>query len=158
MKEATLIFLFRGDPLNEVLMGLKKEGFGEGKIVGFGGKIEPGETIVEAAKRELGEETGIEVKLENLKKVADLTFLFPYKKSWEHRVHVFAAHQWRGEALERDEMIPIWFKFNELPYDQMWDDGQYWLPHMLAGERVSGRFIYERDNQTVGDWEIEPLK
>ena len=139
-------------------MGLKKEGFGEGKIVGFGGKIELGETIEEAAKREMEEETGIKVKLENLKKVADLTFLFPYKKSGEHRVHVFAAHQWRGEALERDEMIPIWFKFDELPYARMWDDGQYWLPHMLAGERVAGRFVYERDNQTVGEWGIEPLK
>ena len=36
---------------NEVLLGFKKRGFGQGKWNGFGGKVEPGETIVNAAVR-----------------------------------------------------------------------------------------------------------
>ncbi|XP_013792352.1 7,8-dihydro-8-oxoguanine triphosphatase-like [Limulus polyphemus] len=35
----------------EVLLGLKKRGFGKGKWNGFGGKVEPSETIEQAAKR-----------------------------------------------------------------------------------------------------------
>lgn len=35
----------------EILLGLKKRGFGEGKWNGFGGKVEPGETIPQAAAR-----------------------------------------------------------------------------------------------------------
>lgn len=34
-----------------VLLGMKKRGFGAGKWNGFGGKVQPGETIEEAARR-----------------------------------------------------------------------------------------------------------
>lgn len=36
---------------SRILLGLKKKGFGEGRWNGFGGKVEPGETIHEAAVR-----------------------------------------------------------------------------------------------------------
>ena len=35
----------------QVLLGMKKRGFGEGRWNGFGGKVESGETITEAAIR-----------------------------------------------------------------------------------------------------------
>ena len=35
----------------KVLLGMKKRGFGEGKWNGFGGKVQSGETIEEAARR-----------------------------------------------------------------------------------------------------------
>ncbi|CAN0571511.1 unnamed protein product, partial [Ectocarpus sp. 12 AP-2014] len=38
---------------------MKKRGFGEGKWNGFGGKVESGESVEEAAKRELMEEAGV---------------------------------------------------------------------------------------------------
>lgn len=34
-----------------VLLGMKKRGFGAGKWNGFGGKVQPGETIEQAAHR-----------------------------------------------------------------------------------------------------------
>ena len=43
----------------QVLLGMKKRGFGEGRWNGFGGKVHEGETIEEATKRELEEETSI---------------------------------------------------------------------------------------------------
>ena len=36
---------------SRVLLGLKKRGFAEGRWNGFGGKVDPGETIEEAARR-----------------------------------------------------------------------------------------------------------
>ena len=56
----------RGEPPQEVLLGRKKRGFGEGKIVGLGGKVEPGETLAQAAVREVLEESGIVVSEEHL--------------------------------------------------------------------------------------------
>lgn len=44
----TLIIVIHGD---EILLGWKKRGFGVGKWNGFGGKVEPGELIINAAKR-----------------------------------------------------------------------------------------------------------
>lgn len=35
----------------KVLLGMKKRGFGAGKWNGFGGKVQPGETIEDAARR-----------------------------------------------------------------------------------------------------------
>ena len=43
---------------------MKKRGFGEGKWNGFGGKVEEGETILQAALRELKEECGASVASE----------------------------------------------------------------------------------------------
>ena len=43
-KRFTLLLLERG---NQVLLGNKKRGFGAGKANGFGGKVEPGETILQ---------------------------------------------------------------------------------------------------------------
>lgn len=35
----------------QILLGMKKRGFGVGRWNGFGGKVEPNETIVEGARR-----------------------------------------------------------------------------------------------------------
>lgn len=35
----------------KILLGMKKRGFGAGRWNGFGGKVDPGESIEEAAKR-----------------------------------------------------------------------------------------------------------
>jgi len=77
MRDTTLILPMRD---GRILLGMKKRGFGVGKLNGFGGKLNEGESIVEAAVRELEEEIGIVAKVENLKKRAELTFLFPHAK------------------------------------------------------------------------------
>ncbi|HBY09281.1 MAG TPA: hypothetical protein DEH22_16440, partial [Chloroflexi bacterium] len=61
MRDATLVLLLKNHPVAEVLLGYKKIGFGQGKYTGFGGKVEPGETVAEAALRELTEETSVTV-------------------------------------------------------------------------------------------------
>jgi len=47
-KVLTVVFVQRP---SEILLGYKKRGFGARKWNGFGGKVEIGETIEEAAKR-----------------------------------------------------------------------------------------------------------
>ena len=47
-----------GDLPGQVLLGLKKAGFGAGKITGFGGKVEPGETVVAASAARTGRGNG----------------------------------------------------------------------------------------------------
>ncbi len=49
---------------NRVLLGMKKRGFGMGKWNGFGGKVDPGETLLAAALREMQEESGVAVSPE----------------------------------------------------------------------------------------------
>lgn len=149
MIEATLCLPVLGSPPTALLLGLKKKGFGEGKYVGFGGKIEAGESIPQAARRELEEESGLQVSVEHLEDSGRLTFVFPYKPEWDHLVHLFLIRQWQGQPRECDEIQPAWFRLDEIPYDRMWDDCRYWLPRALAGNFVAAHFTYAADNQTV---------
>jgi 8-oxo-dGTP diphosphatase len=155
MNERTLCLLVRGNPPSEVLLGLKKTGFGAGKYAGFGGGVETGETIEAAAARELEEETGIKVSINDLYLVGHLTFLFPSKLHWSQTVYVYRVETWQGQPEESDEMIPGWCKLNEIPFESMWDDARYWLPFVLKGNRITASFIYKDDNKTVGEIKTE---
>ena len=141
----------------EVLLGRKKTGLGTGKMVGLGGHVEEDEAPDEAAAREVKEESGISVDPAALVEVADITFLFPARPAWDMTVSVFMSVHWAGQAAESAEIIPQWFPVSALPVDQMWDDGRYWLPRVLAGERLRAVFTYAGDCETVQAADITPL-
>ncbi len=155
MKDRTLCFLTRGNPPSEVLLGLKKCGFGAGKYAGFGGGVETGETIEAATARELEEETGIKVSVNDLRQVGHLIFLFPSKPAWSQVVHVFVAKEWAGNPVESDEMKPAWYKIDEIPFERMWADASYWLPLVLGGKRIKARFVFKDDNETADEANLE---
>jgi 8-oxo-dGTP diphosphatase len=41
-----------------------------------------------------------------------------------------------------------------LPLDEMWDDARYWLPKVLAGERVRVAAVFAPDCATVATIEV----
>ena len=98
MKDATLCFLLEGEgEERRILLGMKKRGFGVNKWNGFGGKIHEGETVEEAACRELFEEAGVIVPKEELTKMGEIYFYFPHEEKWDQIVHVFFARKWNGQ-------------------------------------------------------------
>lgn len=146
-----------GDGGRRVLLGHKKTGLGTGKIVGLGGHVEECESPAEAAAREVKEESGIHVTPGALLAVAHVTFLFPACPRWDMVVSVFTTAEWSGEAVRTAEIDPEWFPVTGLPLDGMWDDARYWLPRVLAGERVRATFTYADDCETVGEAVLGPL-
>lgn len=140
----------------EVLLGLKKTGFGTGKIVGLGGHIEPDESALDAAVREVAEESGIRVDPADLREAADLTFRFPTKPKWDMEVAVFVGDRFIGDAHESDEIAPRWYPIDDLPVEGMWDDNQYWLPQVLNGRRLQAQFEFAADCETVATSRIVP--
>jgi 8-oxo-dGTP diphosphatase len=138
----------------EVLLGLKKSGFGAGKWVGLGGHIEAGEKPVTAAVREVAEESGLLVSADSLQHMASIEFRFPARPSWDQTADVFVTSVYQGEATESDEVAPRWFGEDALPLALMWDDAKYWLPRVLAGEHVDVRIEFADDCATVAH--IEP--
>jgi 8-oxo-dGTP pyrophosphatase MutT (NUDIX family) len=135
-KVLSLLFLRRDD---EILLAMKKRGFGEGRWNGVGGKVEKGESIEAAMIRETQEEIGVTPII--YEKVADIRF-DEYVKAEPTlmHVHVFIATEWVGKPTESDEMAPQWFEIDQIPYTDMWSDDPFWLPHVLHGEKISADF------------------
>lgn len=143
--EATLLFLLDEDKL---LLAMKKRGFGAGLYNGVGGKIDPGETIEQAAIRECQEEIGVTPS--NLKKMARLVFYFSENTTEpDMNVTTFTTTSWEGAPNETEEMAPKWFSLTDIPYDQMWEDDPYWLPIVLAGKPIHGKFVFDKDNHLL---------
>jgi 8-oxo-dGTP diphosphatase len=154
MRSTTLCFLVSGNPVDRILLGWKKTGFGQGKYNGFGGKIEEGETVLQAAVRELHEECGIIALPGELEPVGRLEFIFPVNSDFDHDVFIFLVRKWQGQPRETVEMKPCWKKIEEIPYQQMWSDDIYWLPKVLAGEQITGRVVFQDDNEKIKEMDI----
>jgi 8-oxo-dGTP pyrophosphatase MutT (NUDIX family) len=151
----TICLLVKGDPITEVLLADKKIGFGAGKVVGVGGTVEQDENIWQASVRELDEEIGIQVPEHDLQRAAKITFRFPEKPEWDRVVYVYIIRKWQGEIRNSDEVNPSWYPVDEIPYQQMWADGAYWLPAVIAGRRIIARFEFADDNQTIAKFEVK---
>jgi len=126
-----------------ILLGMKKKGLGAGNWNGFGGKVESGESIEEAAIREVKEEAGLTVNTVEKAGVIDFEFKGDPQTL---EVHIFHSSDFSGEISESDEMRPEWFEVEKIPYDTMWPDDRFWLPLLLSGKRFRGRFLFGEKN------------
>lgn len=124
----------------EICLAMKKEGFGVGRWNGSGGKVKGIESLEETVVRETQEE--ILVTPSGLIKVALFDFHFPHRPEIDMRVHTYLSESWTGEIGESEEMAPRWFKVEEIPYAQMWPGDHFWIPLMLEGKRLQGRFEF----------------
>ena len=150
-KVLTLSFIIEN---NCILLAMKKRGFGAGRYNGFGGKVEEGETIEEAAKREFLEESSIEVG--RLEKVGIHEFEFAHDRGNILEVHVFHVTSYSGEPIETEEMKPEWFALDTIPFETMWPDDQYWFPLFLADKKFRTKFLFG-ENDTVLEKDIQEV-
>ena len=151
MRQMTVCFLVKNTPERQVLLGFKKAGFGAGKYAGIGGKVEPGETVEAAAIREVEEEIGVKILVENLRFMGTVTFQFPSKPEWSQEVSIYVVENWLGEPGESNEMRPAWFELDEIPYGCMWQDARLWIPHVMDGDKIHLNISFAGDNETVVD-------
>lgn len=135
---ATLLFIVEGD---RILLIEKKRGLGAGKVNAPGGRLEPGETPLVAAVRELKEEVGVEATNVREHGIVDFHFVDGY----ELRCHVFRGDRCIGTPIETDEANPFWVPVSEIPYARMWADDATWLPHLLADRHFRGRYVFDGD-------------
>ena len=147
-----------------VLLGVRKKtslGLGLNLIAGIGGKVGDmvefqDETEDEALIREMREEVGITIT--SFHSVGRVNFYFPNKPKWNQTVAIYVIDSWESAPLETDVTLPQWFEISSPPYQQMWDDAQYWLPIVLEGRRINASFLYGADNTTVIDKQIEVIE
>jgi 8-oxo-dGTP diphosphatase len=70
---------------------------------------------------------------------------FQFADGYSVHCTVFLARDLDGEPVETVEATPQWTPIAQIPYEEMWEDDQYWLPQMLAGERFEAWFEFDGD-------------
>ena len=104
--------------------------------------------------REVFEETGLVV--ENIEQVGLIYF---YKNGRREipdwTVHAFLAHQFIGVPIHGREGQLKWFNIDALPFDEMWEDDQYWCRLALEGTRLEGWFYFPGDFEKLIDHRIQ---
>ncbi len=139
MIEATLCHIIAN---NRILLQRKSQGrFGAGKWNGPGGKMEPGESPLDSVRREVLEETGLELVDPRFTGVLD--FFFDQRERPDWRVYVFKATSYRGEPRGGGEGELAWFPVEDIPYGEMWEDDAHWLPLVLEGRHFRGWFWFQ---------------
>jgi 8-oxo-dGTP diphosphatase len=133
---ATLMFIVKD---GQVLLIEKKRGLGAGKINGPGGKIDPGETALQAVIRETQEE--LCVTPHTPRKLGELRFSM--SDCPDILCHVYRSDDFTGTPTETDEAVPVWTKLPDIPYQRMWEDDRHWLPMLIDERTFLGKFVFE---------------
>ncbi len=156
MKLSTLCFLLKDD---QILLAMKKRGFGEGKWNGVGGKVNTaaGETVEQCALREMKEEIGVAADEGDLEPMGMLRFRSIFEDALNWDVRIFFLHAWRGEPRESEEVRPQWFPAAHLPFAEMWPDDRHWFPYLLAGKRMEGEFFFNESGDGFIDFSLAEL-
>jgi 8-oxo-dGTP diphosphatase len=141
---ATILFIIKD---GQILLIEKKRGLGAGKINGPGGKIDPGETALQAAIRETQEE--LMVTPHAPRKLGELRFSM--SDCPDILCHVYRADDFSGTPTETAEAVPVWTPLDEIPYHRMWEDDRHWLPLLLQERPFLGRFVFEEDRLQWSD-------
>ncbi|PID51936.1 MAG: hypothetical protein CR972_04505 [Candidatus Moraniibacteriota bacterium] len=157
MKKAVLIFPVVDD---KILLGLKQKKVSKGLWSGYGGKVDKNETIVHAAKRELAEECGGKVTVNEKDFVPaariDFALLQEDDENFHMRVFIYILKKIHGTLLDNAEMQRhTWFDIDNIPYDKMLPDHKIFLPKILCGKFLSGSITTK--NNTVCACEIENI-
>jgi 8-oxo-dGTP diphosphatase len=147
---ATLCYLRKE---GRILLQLKaQDRFGGGRWNGPGGKILPGETPEEAIRREVEEETGLQIH--NPVYHGVLTFIFKGDPSHHLLVHVYSTSRFTGDVRGGAEGRLRWYSERSLPFDRMWPDDRHWVPAVLDGATLEGRVYFDATGDKLLRWSL----
>ena len=120
----TLTYIESGDCYLLLHRVKEKKDLNEGKWIGVGGHLEPGETHIQALKREVLEETGLKVKkYQYLGYIDFLNDQYPPERMYLSKVTAF-----EGELIDCNEGELAWVKKSDMMSLPMWEGDKYFLP------------------------------
>ncbi|MBP5574981.1 MAG: 8-oxo-dGTP diphosphatase [Bacilli bacterium] len=104
----------------------KKNDMNEGKWVGVGGHVEKGETIDQAAIREIKEETGLDVR--SLRCGGEVLFI---NDDYQEIMYVYEITDFSGELIECNEGELKWIPIKDIYSYPMWEGDKAFLPLLI---------------------------
>lgn len=138
---ATLCYIKHNRHTLMVYRNKKPNDIHEGKWNGLGGKFEPGESPEECVKREVWEESGLQIhnpKLHGL-------LMFPNFKENDWYVFVFTAREFEGELIDSPEGKLEWIPDEKLAALNLWASDRVFFPWLDSEGFFSAKFLYAGD-------------
>ncbi len=141
MIETVLCYLEKDDSFLMLYRNKKINDINHGKWIGVGGHIEGNETPEQAIKREVKEETNLD--LLDYHKIG--VILFKNENKTE-TMHVFISRNFKGDLSDCDEGELKWIKKDEIPHLSLWEGDRIFLPNLInGGPYFSYQFDYIED-------------
>ena len=141
MDKTVLCYLHRGDKYLLLYRNKKNNDINEGKWIGIGGHIEPGETKELALKREVKEETGLLIN--SYKYRGDLIFI---NDDYEEIMYLYTSDDFSGELIECDEGELHWIDKDKILELNLWEGDRTFLPKLLnTDEFIKMTLRYSKD-------------
>jgi 8-oxo-dGTP diphosphatase len=136
----TNVYLKKGNQLR-LLHRAPNKAIWPDALLGIGGKVEPGEDIFEAAKREFCEEAGVE--LLDLKLVGTLTWLDETNQNGIN--YIFTATQYEGQLVDTcDEGTFEWVDVTDALLNTHTAAHQLkYLPYIMSGQHFSQHLLFK---------------
>ena len=136
-----LVFLTRADEVL-LLRGAPDKRLWAGKYNGLGGHVEPGETPLQAAVREVGEEAGLAVEALTLRAVVHVMLASTPGVLF----FVFTGAAPSGELHASTEGDPVWVARSKIDTLPLVEDLPELLPRVLEpGPLIYGQYTFSED-------------
>lgn len=156
------VLCFVRDPARRYLFlvrGKKPGDVHAGKYNAPGGKLEPGESPLEAMRREVREETGLAVTA--YRRLGFLAFPgFHHDANGlpiDESMHVYVVTGWTGAPLATsDEGDLVWIPEADVLDLPLWEGDKRFLPLVFADRRFEGKLVYQEGRLVTCDLEAEP--
>lgn len=144
----TLVYLEKDGKYLMLLRNKKKNDENANKYIGVGGHVEEGETILQCAKREVYEETGLTMNKATYKGIVDF-----YKdgKSSIERMYLYTSKDFVGEVKDCDEGTLEWVPIDKMEELPLWDGDKVFMPLIPIRDRAFHLTLVYSENDELLD-------
>ena len=127
--------IFVENEVGEILAFRRQKNVSDNNVYGFvGGKVDPGETAVQAAIREAFEEAGVIVEInEDARDSCFMSFVDDTHTSIFilYKAHIVEGADNIGKHVRENEGVPVWIMPSEILNSPFCDYNQHALQHFL---------------------------
>ncbi len=150
---AVLVYVQKDNHMLMIHRGPRNGDFHAGKWNGLGGKCEKDESPLQAAEREVFEESALEIHPDRFVSLGVLQFPnFKPHKNEDWIVFVFRANLENGEPKKVSEEGELhWIPKHEVSSLNLWPGDHLFIPYVLKNEPFVGTIWYH-DQKVTKSW------
>lgn len=146
MQISTQCYIKNGGDYLMLYRNKKPHDVNRGKWIGVGGKLEPGEAPEECVRREVREETGLEVT--DYKLAGFMTFI--YEDRAPEYIFIYTARALGRAFVPCDEGTLAWVPAEKIAELPLWDGDRLYIDHLIKGhEYFSIKLTYSARDELL---------